>query len=262
MAAHRRAQGIEMDSKPILSIEQLSKHFGGIHALNGIDLHIAPGEILGLIGPNGAGKTALINTITGFYRADSGQMDFMGHNLIGRSLHEIGRLGIGRTFQNIRLFKRMSVLENVMVANKTHAAHPWKAFWGFVQRRQAVDEAMHWLHTMHLDAKADVSAQSLSYGEARRLEIARALAGYPALLLLDEPAAGMNETETEALIRDIHTARAQVKAMLLIEHDMGLIRSLSDRVVAMDYGRKIAEGSASHVLAHPEVKKAYLGEDE
>lgn len=262
MAAHRRAQGFEMDSPPILSIEQLSKHFGGIHALNGIDLNIAPGEILGLIGPNGAGKTALINTITGFYRADSGHIHFMGQPLIGKSLHEIGRLGIGRTFQNIRLFKRMSVLENVMVAHKTFAAHPWKAFWGFTQRGAAVDEAMQWLHTMHLTDKADVPAQSLSYGEARRLEIARALAGYPALLLLDEPAAGMNETETEDLIRDIHTARKWVKAMMLIEHDMGLIRSLSDRVVAMDYGRKIAEGSASEVLDHPEVKKAYLGDDE
>ena len=251
-----------MDSPQILSIAQLSKHFGGIHALNGIDLHIAPGEILGLIGPNGAGKTALINTITGFYQADSGQMDFMGHSLIGRSLHDIGRLGIGRTFQNIRLFKRMSVLENVMVANKSYAAHPLLAFWGFRKRGAAVDEAMQWLHTMHLDHKADASAQSLSYGEARRLEIARALAGYPALLLLDEPAAGMNESETEDLIRDIHTARTQVKAMLLIEHDMGLIRSLSDRVVAMDYGRKIAEGSASAVLEHPEVKRAYLGEDQ
>ncbi|NBS08321.1 MAG: ABC transporter ATP-binding protein [Betaproteobacteria bacterium] len=251
-----------MDSPHILSIAQLSKHFGGIHALNGIDLHIAPGEILGLIGPNGAGKTALINTITGFYQADSGQMDFMGHSLIGRSLHDIGRLGIGRTFQNIRLFKRMSVLENVMVANKSYAAHPLLAFWGFRKRGAAVDEAMQWLHTMHLDHKADASAQSLSYGEARRLEIARALAGYPALLLLDEPAAGMNESETEDLIQDIHTARTQVKAMLLIEHDMGLIRSLSDRVVAMDYGRKIAEGSASAVLEHPEVKRAYLGEDQ
>ena len=251
-----------MDSPHILSIAQLSKHFGGIHALNGIDLHIAPGEILGLIGPNGAGKTALINTITGFYQADSGQMDFMGHSLIGRSLHDIGRLGIGRTFQNIRLFKRMSVLENVMVANKSYAAHPWLAFWGFRKRGAAVDEAMQWLHTMHLDHKADASAQSLSYGEARRLEIARALAGYPALLLLDEPAAGMNESETEDLIRDIDTARTQVKAMLLIEHDMGLIRSLSDRVVAMDYGRKIAEGTASAVLEHPEVKRAYLGEDQ
>ena len=251
-----------MDSPHILSIAQLSKHFGGIHALNGIDLHIAPGEILGLIGPNGAGKTALINTITGFYQADSGQMNFMGHSLIGRSLHDIGRLGIGRTFQNIRLFKRMSVLENVMVANKSYAAHPLLAFWGFRKRGAAVDEAMQWLHTMHLDHKADASAQSLSYGEARRLEIARALAGYPALLLLDEPAAGMNESETEDLIRDIHTARTQVKAMLLIEHDMGLIRSLSDRVVAMDYGRKIAEGTASAVLEHPEVKRAYLGEDQ
>ena len=246
----------------ILKTHELVKEFKGFVAVNGVNLSVQRGQIHALIGPNGAGKTALINTITGFYQADSGQMDFMGHSLIGRSLHDIGRLGIGRTFQNIRLFKRMSVLENVMVANKSYAAHPWLAFWGFRKRGAAVDEAMQWLHTMHLDHKADASAQSLSYGEARRLEIARALAGYPALLLLDEPAAGMNESETEDLIQDIHTARTQVKAMLLIEHDMGLIRSLSDRVVAMDYGRKIAEGTASAVLEHPEVKRAYLGEDQ
>ena len=245
----------------ILEVSQLGKHFGGIQAIAALDLHIDDGEIVGLIGPNGAGKTALINVISGFYRADEGRVEFMGSSTAGLALHEIGRRGIGRTFQNIRLFRRMTVLENVMVADKRYAVSPWQAFLGFTRRGASVDEAMGWLEIMKLSDRADAPAGSLSYGEARRLEIARALAGRPALLLLDEPAAGMNESETEALIDDILLARTRVRAMLLIEHDMGLIRRLSDRVVAMDSGRKIAEGSATEVLAHPDVRRAYLGED-
>ena len=246
----------------VLDIGQLGKRFGGIRAIESLDLHIDDGEIVGLIGPNGAGKTALINVISGFYRADEGRVEFMGASIAGLSLHEIGRRGIGRTFQNIRLFRRMTVLENVMVADKRYAVSPWQAFLGFSRRGASVDEAMAWLETMKLADRADASAGSLSYGEARRLEIARALAGRPALLLLDEPAAGMNESETEALIDDILVARGKVRAMMLIEHDMGLIRRLSDRVIAMDSGRKIAEGSANDVLAHPDVRRAYLGEDD
>lgn len=251
-----------MTGTRILSVRGLGKRFGGIRAIEAIDLHVDDGEILGLIGPNGAGKTALINVVSGFYRADEGQIDFLGQSLMGLPLHTIGRLGISRTFQNIRIFRRMTVLENVMVADKRYGAHPLKAVFGFARRRQSVDQAMGWLSIMKLADRADSLAGALSYGEARRLEIARALAGEPALLLLDEPAAGMNEGETEALIDDILTARSRVRAMLLIEHDMGLIRRLSDRVVAMDSGRKIAEGSAAAVLEHPDVCRAYLGEDE
>lgn len=251
-----------MNQKSVLAIRDLHKDFGGIHALDGIDLDINEGEIVGLIGPNGAGKTALLNTITGFYRATSGSIQFLGHDIEKMPLHRIGRLGIGRTFQNIRLFKRMTVLENVMVANKAHAGHPLRAFLDFRKRSAAMDEAMDLLQLLQLESKADQLASSLSYGDARRLEIARALAGRPALLLLDEPAAGMNEMETEQLVVDIQTVRTSVKAMLLIEHDMGLIRNLSDRIVAMNYGKKIAEGKVEYVLSHPEVRKAYLGDDE
>jgi branched-chain amino acid transport system ATP-binding protein len=246
----------------VLAIRDLHKKFGGINALDGISLDVNEGEIVGLIGPNGAGKTALLNTITGFYRATSGSIKFLGHDIDTLPLHHIGRLGIGRTFQNIRLFKRMTVLENVMVANKAHTGHPLRAFLDFANRGTATRDATQLLESLQLDKKADQPASSLSYGDARRLEIARALAGRPVLLFLDEPAAGMNETETEQLVADIQTVRSSVKAIVVIEHDMGLIRSLSDRIVAMNYGKKIAEGEADHVLAHPAVRKAYLGDDE
>jgi lipopolysaccharide export system ATP-binding protein len=249
-----------MDSPHILSIAQLSKHFGGIHALNGIDLHIAPGEILGLIGPNGAGKTALINTITGFYQADSGQMNFMGHSLIGRSLHDIGRLGIGRTFQNIRLFKRMSVLENVMVANKSYAAHPWLAFWGFRKRGAAVDEAMQWLHTMHLDHKADASAQSLSYGEARRLEIARALATGPRFILLDEPFAGIDPIAVIEIQRIIAFLKERGIGVLITDHNVRETLGICDHAYIISEGRVLAQGTPKDIVDNADVRRVYLGE--
>ena len=248
-------------STPVLEVVALRKIFGGVKALDGIDLEVREGEILGIVGPNGAGKTALINTITGFYSASEGMIRFLGRDITSESLHGIGRLGIARTFQNIRLFRRMTVLENVMVANKRYAARPLSAYFAWGGRRTAITEAMEFLDLMGLADKADQRAGGLPYGEARRLEIARALAGRPSLLLLDEPAAGMNETETARLVEDIQTARPRVKAIALIEHDMSLIRALSDRIVAMDYGRKIAEGAPDEVLSHPDVKKAYLGED-
>lgn len=247
---------------PVLAVRGLRKHFGGVKALDGIDLHVAPGELLGVIGPNGAGKTALINTITGFYRATDGHIELDGREISHLAMHRIGRLGIGRTFQNIRLFKRMSVLENVLVALKSHHRHPLRSFLHLATPRADLALALHWLDELQLADRADALASSLAYGDARRLEIARALAAGPRLLLLDEPAAGMNEAETAQLTQDIQRLRSHVPAILLIEHDMGLIRTLSDRIVAMDYGKKIAEGCARSVLQHPEVLRAYLGSEE
>jgi branched-chain amino acid transport system ATP-binding protein len=247
---------------PVLSVRGLKKHFGGVRALDGIDLEVRAGEILGVIGPNGAGKTALINTITGFYRAGEGRILLGDTDITELPMNRIGHLGVGRTFQNIRLFRRMTVLENVLVAFKAFAERPLHALFGLADRKASIAKAMHWLRLLQLEDKADLLASSLSYGDARRLEIARALAGEPAVLLLDEPAAGMNESETRQLTSDIRTIRESVQAIVLIEHDMGLIRALSDRIVAMDYGRKIAEGTADEVLNHPEVLRAYLGADD
>lgn len=250
-----------MSTLPVLEVSDLHKVFGGIRALDGISLNVFENEILGLIGPNGAGKTALINTITGFYRANAGAIRFMGTEISALPLHKIGRLGIGRTFQNLRLFRRMTVLENVLVANKAHAMHPIGSLFRMSRRASDYRRAMELLDLMQLTTKAGHVASSLSYGDARRLEIARSLAGEPHLLLLDEPAAGMNDAETEQLVEDVKRIRDRVKAIVLIEHDMSLIRSLSDRAVAMDYGKKIAEGEVEVVLAHPDVKRAYLGDD-
>ncbi|WP_076858358.1 ABC transporter ATP-binding protein [Bradyrhizobium mercantei] len=247
--------------QPILEVRKLQKSFGGLRALDGINLDIHEGEVVGLIGPNGAGKTALLNTVTGFYRATGGTILFQNQDITHRPMHEIGRLGIGRTFQNIRLFRRMTVLENALVAFRPFADHPLRSLIAYRERRMAIARAMHWLELLQLADKVDRIASSLSYGDARRLEIARALVGEPSLLLLDEPAAGMNENETRRLVDDIAIVRRHVRAIVLIEHDMDLIRSLSDRLVAMDYGRKIVEGASAEVLNHPEVLKAYLGTD-
>jgi branched-chain amino acid transport system ATP-binding protein len=249
-----------MTDQPVLSVSTLCKYFGGVRALDGLVLEVRRGEILGIVGPNGAGKTALINTITGFYRATSGRVVLNGTDITELPMHAIGRLGVGRTFQNIRLFKRMSVLENVLVAYKQHVTHLFSSMFRSGSNRAEQAQAMHWLDLLGLADKANQPAASLSYGDARRLEIARALAGRPQLLLLDEPAAGMNASETRQLITDIRGLRNKVEAILLVEHDMNLIRQLSDRLVAMDAGKKIAEGTPTEVLSHPEVLRAYLGE--
>lgn len=251
-----------MQDSHVLNLTALCKHFGGVRALDGFDLEVRRGEILGIVGPNGAGKTALINTITGFYRATSGRIVMNGTEITSLPMHRIGRLGVGRTFQNIRLFKRMSVLENVLVADKGNATRLFRSIVRSGSNRIEQERAMDLLRSLRLAEKANQPASSLSYGDARRLEIARALAGSPRLLLLDEPAAGMNESDTRQLIDDIHALKHKVDAILLVEHDMDVIRKLSDRLVAMDYGKKIAEGAPADVLRHPEVLKAYLGSDE
>ena len=244
---------------PLVSIDGLTKSFGGIVAIDGLSLEVRSQEILGIVGPNGAGKTVLINLLTGLYRPSGGTIRFDGHDISRLPRHRISRLGIARTFQNIRLFKRMTVIENVMVAEKRFAARPLAALFVGLRQRREVERALALLDLMGLADRADRMAGTLAYGDARRLEIARALGGAPRLLLLDEPAAGMNEEETEELVADVRRCRAMVEAIVLIEHDMTLIRELSDRLVAMDYGRKMAEGTTEEVFSNPVFVRAYLG---
>lgn len=244
----------------VLDIRQLSCAFGGLQALTDFDLNIISGETVGIIGPNGAGKSVLVNLITRFYDATAGVIIYDGRDITTASIISVARAGIARTFQNIRLFRRMTVLENVLAANPTSARHPFRASL-FGESDNAIAETLGFLELMGLTRHLDKAAGSLPYGLARRLEIARALATHPKLLFLDEPAAGMNEEETAALINDIRSAAALVDAIVLIEHDMALIKALSSRVVAMNAGRKICEGTADDVLANPEVKTAYLGSE-
>ncbi|MES2413520.1 MAG: ABC transporter ATP-binding protein [Pseudomonadota bacterium] len=246
-------------SAPLLVANGLSKSFGGLKALSNVSITVEQGEILGIVGPNGAGKSVLINLVTKFYAPDAGTLQFGGEDVSAFSRLRMARSGVARTFQNIRLFKRMTVLENVLVADPLTTASPFRSA---VMRQNRLDRAIALLDLMRLTDLSDQVAGSLPYGAARRLEIARALATGPRLLLLDEPAAGMNEEETAALVEDIGKARARVEGILLVEHDMSLIRALSSRLVALIAGAKVAEGSVESVLSDPQVIEAYLGPDE
>jgi branched-chain amino acid transport system ATP-binding protein len=243
----------------VLRFEGVSKRFGGIQALSGLSFDVRPGEILGVIGPNGAGKSVMINVASGVYAADEGRVMHRQADITRLNAYRRGRAGIARTFQNIRLFRRMTVLENVMVADKRHVRHPFGSLLSTGRRGAEIAAGLAELDRMRLADRADQPAGTLAYGDARRLEIARALAGQPSVLFLDEPAAGMNERETEDLLSDIRACRDRVDAIVVIEHDMALLRVLSDRLVALNYGRLIAEGTPEAVLAHPEVVSAYLG---
>lgn len=246
-------------SDALLVADNLCKSFGGLQALQDVSLTVKRGEILGIVGPNGAGKSVLINLITKFYAPTSGGLQFADVDATSLSRLQMARSGVARTFQNIRLFKRMTVLENVLVADPVTTASPFRSA---VLRKSRLERATELLDLMRLTGLADQVAGNLPYGAARRLEIARALATGPKLLLLDEPAAGMNEEETAALVEDIGKARARVEGILLVEHDMSLIRALSHRLVALIAGRKVAEGPVDLVLADPQVIEAYLGPDE
>ncbi len=253
---------------PLLEIHQLTKSFGGLMAVCDLDLHVDEGEIVSLIGPNGAGKTTVFNLITGLYRPDSGDILFQGHSLVGLQPHEITALGIARTFQTLRIFTNMSVLENVMVGQHCRSR---SGLWSVILRlpgfrkeeehiRQKAIERLSIFGTRLAGFRHDQMAYCLSYANRRRLEIARAMATEPRLLLLDEPTAGMNPHETQEMIGLIGQIRDQMRCTILcIEHDMKVVQGISDRVVALDYGRKIAEGTHEQVANDEQVIEAYLG---
>ena len=253
-----------ISASPLLQFSSISKQFGGLSALSDVSLHIRRGEIYGLIGPNGAGKTTLFNVITGLYQASAGEFQFNGKNYQSCKPHVLARAGIARTFQNIRLFANLSALENVMIGR--HVRTKTGVIGALLRNRAArheeraiAERARELLDYVGITKPHQTLARHLSYGEQRRLEIARALATDPLLLALDEPAAGMNATETESLKTLLQTIRASGITVLLIEHDVKLIMVLCDRVAVLDYGKKIAEGIPDEVRRKPAVIAAYLG---
>ena len=252
-------------AQPLLRVEDVAVRFGGIVALDGVSFDVAAGQIVGLIGPNGAGKTTLFNCVSRLYECDRGEIAFDGASLLTQPRHRIAGLGIGRTFQNLALFRSMNVLDNVMVG---HHSQTGSGFFANALRlpvaardeRAARDKAVSLLGALGLEAHAATRVSDLPFGTQKRVELARALAAEPSLLLLDEPASGLNHEEVGALGALVQELRHRFSlTVLLVEHHVGMVMRISDRVVALNFGRLVAHGSPDEVQRHPEVVRAYLG---
>lgn len=249
----------------LLEVSNLTKNFGGLTAVGNVSMELEKGELVGLIGPNGAGKTTLFNLLTGVYVPDEGKVVLDGHRLNGKKPYHIASLGLSRTFQNIRLFKNLTVLDNVLIAmSNHHSSHVLASLFrlpAFYRSEKARrQKAMELLTIFHLETEAETLAKNLPYGQQRRLEIVRALATEPKILFLDEPAAGMNPQETAELTQLIRQIKEEFEVtIMLIEHDMSLVMEVTERIYVLEYGRMIAHGTPEEIKSNPRVIEAYLG---